>query len=74
MGNLWDHMDFILNFFFKYNLNCTQREKNKLCKDIPLSLIQLIQNNLMQSNVNSGLPNLVIDKCNLNVKNVTTHL
>lgn len=60
-GNLLDYMAFI----DKYNLNCTCGEFCKICKVIPLSPIQVIQNTLMDSNVESVLPNPVINDFSL---------
>ncbi len=54
-----------LDIVEKYNLNCSQRYFNKICKAIPLPLIHLIQNFLIYNNTLSILPNLLIDECNL---------
>lgn len=58
----------------KYDLNCTQREYNKICKAIPLPLIQLIQNVLLYLNVELVLPKLMINDCYLSDKKCNNKL
>lgn len=60
-GNILDYKTFV----DKYNFNCCHREFKKVCKAIPIPLIQLIKSVLMYANVKAVLPNLVIEECNL---------
>ena len=54
-----------MNYPFKYNFLCCQREFKRICKAIPLPLIILIKNIWLYSNVKAVLPSLVIGKLNL---------
>lgn len=60
-GILLDYTSFVERF----NINCTLREFQRICKAIPIALIQLIQNTLTYSDVTPVLPNLVIGHHNL---------
>ncbi len=63
-GDLLSYTDFTE----KYNLNCSRSDFTKLCKSIPLPLIQLIKNSMMYNNSPSVLPKLMLGLCNLNDK------
>lgn len=48
----------VLAFSTKYNITCTAKDYNKICKAIPVPLIEMIHNTLLYSNVVSVLPSL----------------
>ena len=60
-GNLLD----FLSFVEKYNVKCSYKDFKKVCRAIPLSLIQLIRNTLLYSEVTASLPALKVNDCNL---------
>ena len=59
-GNLLEYKAFL----DKYNLNCTYREYNKICKAIPIPLLQLVQSTLLYVRIRP-LPNVFINDCTL---------
>lgn len=55
-------------FIGKYNLHCSQREFNKMCRVIPLPSIHLTQTCVPVYNNASVFPNLFIEGCVLTDK------
>lgn len=50
------------------NIQCSLKEYKKICKSIPVNLIQLIKNTISFSNVQIKLPNLTIGELNITDK------
>ncbi len=60
-GNLLDFSAFVE----KYNIRCLYGDFKRICRAIPLSLVQLIRNTLLYSDVTASLPVLKVNDCNL---------
>lgn len=52
-------------FLAKYNISCESNVFYKVCKEIPRSLIQLIQNTLLYSQVKISLPKVKVNEYSL---------
>jgi len=53
------------SFIRKFKVVCCYKDFEKVCKAIPLALIQLIQNVIRYSKVTFSLPTLNVNECNL---------
>ena len=59
-----DPLDFP-SFIRKFKVVCYYKDFEKVCKAIPLALIQLIKNVIRYSKVTFSLPTLNVNECNL---------